>query len=317
MADPSRPQAEPPPGEHFVHAAVFYRSAGDYTDAVATFVQQGLTTGEPALVVVPRANLELLRGTLNGSVDMVAYQDMSVLGRNPSRIIPFIRRFTDAHPGRTRFVNEPFWAGRTPAEVQEATRHEALINAAFAGVPAAILCPYHVTGLGEAVLDGAQLTHPHILERGHLRASPRYTGTAAALAIAGQPFPAPPARAETLIFGPQDLAGLRGLARKHAVIAGLSGDRVEGLALAVNEAAANTICHANSPGTLRIWQDGGSLICEIRDSGHITDPLAGRHLASPYAGRGNGLRVINQVCDLVELRTSRHGTAIRMHMILI
>lgn len=302
------------PAGQLVHSAVFYRSAGEYAEAVATFVEQGRNAGEPALVAVPRANLKLLRATLSSSADMVTYLDMSVLGRNPSRIIPVIRRFTGIHPGCTRFVNEAFWAGRTPAEVREATRHEALINAAFAGVLITILCPYDATELDEAVLDDAQLTHPHVLERGHLRASPRYTGTAAALAIAEQPFPAPPAHAQTLTFGLPELPILRSLARKHAAIAGLSGDRIEGLALAVNEAAANTICHANSPGTLRIWHDRTALICEICDSGHITDPLAGRHPASPDTGRGNGLHVINQVCDLVELHTGRWGTAIRMHM---
>jgi hypothetical protein len=38
------------------------------------------------------------------------------------------------------------------------------------------------------------------------------------------------------------------------------------------------------------------------------------HGAPRSGGGGHGLRVVNQVCDLVELRTGPWGTAIRMRM---
>ncbi len=58
---------------------------------------------------------------------------MAELGRNPARIIPEVQAFTDKHPGqRVRFVGEPIWPGRSAAEICEATRHEALLNLAFA-----------------------------------------------------------------------------------------------------------------------------------------------------------------------------------------
>ena len=126
----------------FRHLAVFYDTAQDYLDQVGRFVRDGLAAREPVLVAVPADRLRTLRRALNGTAHAVTFTDMQQLGRNPARIIPAIRRFTNAHPGRTRFVGEPIWAGRTEAETREATRHEALINAAFAGVPTTILCPY-------------------------------------------------------------------------------------------------------------------------------------------------------------------------------
>ena len=82
------------------------------------------------------------------------------------------------------------WAGRSPAEIEEATRHEALVNAAFADVPTTILCPYPTAGLDGAVLADAETTHPRLLGNGRTGVSPRYTGTAAALAIAARRLPA-------------------------------------------------------------------------------------------------------------------------------
>lgn len=303
------------PAGQFVHFALFYDTAGGYADVVTSFLEEGLAVGEPALVAVPCDNLELIRARLGGAGETVRFQDMSVLGRNPSRIIPVIRDFTDAHPGdRTRFVGEPIWAVRSLAEIQEATRHEALINAAFADTPTSILCPYHRDRLDQAVLDDAEVTHPHLLGRDRTGVSPRYAGAAAALAIAEQRLPAPPADAEELTFGEGDLPSIRRLIGERAANAGLSGERAEDLTLAVNEVASNTINHANADGTLRIWQDAATFVCEISDGGHIADPLAGRHPITVMNGGGQGLRVVNLVCDLVELHTGPWGTAIRMHM---
>ncbi len=96
--------------------------------------------------------------------------------------------------------------------------------------------------------------------------------------------------------------------------AGLSGERAEDLTIAVNEAASNTVSHTRAPGTLRMWQDATAFVCEICDTGQILDPMAGRRPAAAAGNGGHGLHVVNQVCDLVELRTGPWGTAVRMHM---
>src|SRR5262249_46315180 len=251
---------------------------------------------------------ELTRARLGSRNGTVRFRDMSVLGRNPSRIIPAVRRFTDAHRGgRTRFVGEPVWPGRSPAEIREATRHEALINAAFADVPTAILCPYHAAGLDRAVLAGAETTHPHLLAGGHTRVSPRYSGTAPALAIAGERLPAAPAGAEEISFGAGDLPVLRRLVRQRALSAGLPGERAEDLTIAVNEVATNTVSHTEAPGVLRMWLDTTVFVCEICDSGHIPDPLAGRRPASASANGGHRPPVGDHICDPGERRPDPRG----------
>jgi anti-sigma regulatory factor (Ser/Thr protein kinase) len=302
------------PAGQLSHWAFFYEDPDQYADTITSFLAEGLAVGEAALVAVPGGNLELLRERF-GPGDDVSFLDMTVIGRNPSNIIPAIRRFTDAHPGaRTRFVGEPIWAGRSAAETQEATRHEALINAAFADVATTIVCPYRADQLDQSVLDDAAVTHPHLMDTGHAGQSPRYSGAAAARAIGEQQLPAPPADADEFIFGAGDLPRLRRLVQQRAASAGLSDERTEDFTLAVNEAASNTISHATTPGVLRMWQEPLALVCEICDQGHIADPLAGRRLPTPVDSGGHGLRVVNQVCDLVELRSGRWGTTVRMHM---
>jgi anti-sigma regulatory factor (Ser/Thr protein kinase) len=84
--------------------------------------------------------------------------------------------------------------------------------------------------------------------------------------------------------------------------------------LAVSEVAANTVRHAKSPGSLKIWYDTEKIVCQIQDDGTITDPLAGRRRPSLEAMGGHGLWIVNQVCDEVEVRSDETGTTIRLRM---
>jgi hypothetical protein len=58
------------------------------------------------------------------------------------------------------------------------------------------------------------------------------------------------------------------------------------------------------------------VICEIRDKGTITDPLVGRLAPGTSPESSRGLWVVNQLCDLVQVRSSAGGTTVRMHMSL-
>jgi len=111
-----------------------------------------------------------------------------------------------------------------------------------------------------------------------------------------------------------DLSEVRARVRSHAREAGLPQSRVNDLVLAVSEVAANTLRHARSAGTLTIWHDENEIVCEIRDSGVITDPLAGHRRPAVDALDGHGLWLVHQVCDLVELTSGESGTTIRVHM---
>jgi anti-sigma regulatory factor (Ser/Thr protein kinase) len=311
--------ADPMPPAGFAHPALFYHSGQQYQAAVTGFVRAGLAAGEPVLVAVPAHHLSLLREALhglNGRANLVSFADMTGLGRNPGRIIPAIRGFTDAHPGRrARFVGEPIWPGRSVAETREATRHEALINLAFGGAQVTILCPYDAASLPAAVLADARHTHPAVIEHGRRQPSPAYTGATLPTSC-DQPLPAPPATAQALPFSAATgLAAARALAAACARRAGLDDDRAADLALAVGEVTANTLQHTpGAAGTLHAWHTPGRATCQIRDRGHITDPLAGRRRQDAATAGGHGLWLAHQLCDLAELRTGPGGTSMRLHI---
>lgn len=113
-----------------------------------------------------------------------------------------------------------------------------------------------------------------------------------------------------------DLSQVRALVLTHAREAGLAESRANDLVLAVSEVAANTLRHTQSSGSLAIWHDADEIVCEVRDKGVISDPLAGQRRPAPDATGGHGLWLVRQVCDEVELTSDASGTTIRMHMAL-
>ena len=298
-----------PDGGILSHTAFCYRGQPQYTTAIVAFIHAGLAAGEPVLVAVPGVKARVIRDRLDDGPGEVVFTDMTELGRNPARIIPEVRGFADKHPGqRVRFVGESVWPGRSAAEICEAARHEALINLAFAQTPITILCPYDASGLAGSVLTGARRTHQEPTAFG----ASGHTWRDNMPLECDRPLDPPPAEAEVFRYN-TDLAAVRRLVAGHARRAGLTGERTIDLVLAVNEIAANTISHTTGSGVLQIWHTPEEIVCQLHDQGEITDPLAGRVRHGPD-DRGHGLWLVNQVCDLVELRTGPAGTTVRMHM---
>jgi anti-sigma regulatory factor (Ser/Thr protein kinase) len=295
------------------HLAYLYDDERDYLSYLSAFVNAGLRSAEPAFVAVPGRRAALLRECLGAEPPLVRYGAMTETGRNPARLIPELRAFLDEYPGRrVRYIGESIWPGRTDAELCEATRHEALMNLAFASAAVTIVCPYDVTGLAASVVGGAQCTHPVIVRDGQARSADGYAGEALP-AECENPLPAPPAGAEVMGYE-TSLRQIRQVVADHGTALGMDAERVTNLVIAAGEITANTLRHTGAGGTFWIWHTGEEIICQVRDQGWITDPLAGRQRHSPEDS-GHGLWVVNQVCDLVEIRSSQAaGTIIRLHM---
>lgn len=295
------------------HLAFFYRDQAEYLARIEAFARDGLANAEPVFVAVPGDKALLVRTRLGGASGQVSYGDMAELGRNPGRLIPALRAFADSHPGhRVRFVSEPVWPGRPAAETREAARHEALINLAFSQTPVSIMCPYDAAGLAPAALLEARFTHPALLQDGQPLASADFAGQGLLPPECDRPLSAPPSFAQALGYD-SDLRQVRRLVAEHAGQAGLAPERAADLVLAVSEIAANTLRHTSGDGVLQVWHTEQEILCQVQDRGWITDPLAGQR-RRPADEPGHGLWVVNQVCDLVEVRTGQAGTTVRLHM---
>jgi anti-sigma regulatory factor (Ser/Thr protein kinase) len=300
--------------KNFVHEAMPYRDEREYLDGISTFVRAALAADRPVLVEVPDPRGEMVREALGADAAAVRFGNMTQDGRNPGRIIPAVLlRFADAHPGRrVAIVGEPLWPMRSAHAYAAAVQHEALINLAFTGRDASILCPYNLTELPERALTDAERTHPTIMVDGRRADSPNYTDPRAVVEDIYQQQLAPPADAETFDF--TIVAEARQVAYDWATRAGLPADRVTDLLIAISEIGGNSVVHGGDGATLLRWTEDDWLVCEIRDRGHITDPLAGRLPAPVMTESGRGLLMVNYLCDLVQLKTGPAGTAIRLWM---
>ena len=119
------------------------------------------------------------------------------------------------------------------------------------------------------------------------------------------PLSPPPDHSAWLGFDRERLVSVRRMVSKFAINAGFTAARAIDLATAVNEVATNSVMHGGGRGTLRMWKDGSTLLCEVRD--------AGRYAAGPPAS-GHGLWLANQLCDLMQVRMLEDGTVVRLHM---
>ncbi len=300
----------------FVHEALYYGDLDEYLAGTVPFIRDGLAAWDPVLVAVPADRHGPLRAALGGDADRVRFRDMAEAGRNPNRIIPWVlRAFIDEHyPRRVRIIGEPIFVGRTPDEIGPCVQHEALINIAFAGVDAMILCPYDVANLSH-IVSAAEHTHPVIVERDGRRRPGDYLDPAVVVDMHNTPLPEPTNVDDAFVFDLSRLGALRQIVGHHAVGAGLSAERVADAKVAVTEIATNSLTHGGPTiATLRAWSDPGRVVYEVRGAGQIADPMAGRVVPAPDTPRGRGLLVVNRLCDLVQTHTMLTGTVTRLHL---
>jgi len=300
----------------FRHELLLYAGEDDFVAATSSFLREGVEAGEPALVVVSARKIQLLREALDGDSASVLFADMAEVGANPARIIPAWRDFVSEYEpaGRAlRGIGEPISAERGPAELTECQRHESLLNVAFDGAPRfRLVCPYDVDALDADVIAEARRSHPFVLHGG---ASLDYRGGDACAAPFDAELPEPPAPPAEIAFAAgDDLSIVRAFVARRAEDAGLAAERAMDLVLAVDEVAANSVRYGGGLGTLRVWRDADALFCEVRDRGRIAAPLVGRQRPSLESEGGWGLWIVNQLCDLVQLRTFADGSVVRLHM---
>jgi anti-sigma regulatory factor (Ser/Thr protein kinase) len=311
----------------FRHEALLYAGTAEFVSATSAFIREGLAAGEAILAVVDARKIGLLESALGDQAGAVQFADMGIVGRNPGRILDAWYGFAIAHAGSghgARGIGEPVSASCSAAELVECQLHEALLNVAFPPQPAwTLLCPYDTATLGTETVAEARRTHPFVRNGTESAASAEFArngyvdpGAVPAPWQFRDPLPEPPAGPGTLelAIGEASLGVLRRRVVAHAAEAGASPARASDLALAVTELATNSLRHGGGHGRLRLWAEGGALMCEVADTGHITDPLVGRRRPTSRQLHGRGLWLVQQLCDLVQLRTEPGGTVVRVQV---
>jgi len=312
MSTLTRPDV-PAPG--FDHEALLYRGDADFLDGVVPFVRDGLARDEAVVVAEPRARLDLLRDVLADDAAAVRFLDMAEIGANPARIIGVWASAVEEHTGSgqgLRGVGEPAWYGRRAVELEECQLHEQLLNHAFDDGPAwRLMCPYDEQHMPRTVVRGALAAHPVRSTTADRTPSDHYAYDGHAAAFAA-PLVVPTEAVLRGSFGADDIPATRRTVAQYARSCGLPDDQVEVLELAASELAANSIRHGGGQGSVAMWLEPGAVVVEFTDAGLVLDPLVGRRTPRPDQDGGHGLYLVNQLCDLVQVRSSPAGTTVRI-----
>ena len=295
-----------------------YDDDQDFLAGTGDFVRSGLEAGEGVVIVVPEDRTGLLRDELGPDLAArVTWIDLDGAGHNPGRLIPLWREQVAARSGdgrRLRGIAE-FGPTRGPAEDEEAVLNEALTNVAFAAADGFWLrCPYDARSISAQVLETLGRTHPAVVADGMARTSSTFDPAGVATALFATAFPPRPAGSPDWPVALTELRELRARVYAAALRHGLDADHADDMVLATHEVCKNTVRFAGG-GTLSAWVEGDTLLCEVSDHGHITEMLVGRTSPAPTEENGRGLWLANQLCDLVQIRSSHTGTVVRLHAV--
>lgn len=299
----------------FEHAVLFYRDDETFLAGVLPYVREGLSLDEVVVVAEPPGRLELVRSALGAEAGAVRWLDVTEPGGNPARLIgactALLSEATTA--GRVlRGVGESAWPGRHEAEYTECRLHEALLATAFDdGPPWRLLCPYDQTRLPRTVRTGALRSHPLVSTRTGRRPSTAFSRDSAAEAFR-TPLPQPGDGVLRGTYGADDVRPTRRTVASFARSCGLSAEQSDVLELAASELVVNSIRHGGGGGTVAMWRTTEAAVVEFSDDGRISDPLVGRQDPGTDRPGGRGLYLVNQLCDLVQVRSGDWGTTVRV-----
>jgi len=307
----------PAPAEatpRFEHSAFFYAGDDAFLEGTTRFIRGGLAEDAAVVVAEPPARLAMLRDALGSDARGVEFLDMMAIGKNPARIIATWHGVVDAtaeRGRRLRGIGEPAYVGRNSDELVECKLHELLLNRAFDDGPGwRLMCPYDTTGLEDAAVSGAFRTHPVVESVDERQHSADYDADVSD--IFGAPLPPPPEAAARLDYTVDDLARVRRTVTAAAREAGVRRAKADDLVVAANELAVNSITHGGGRGRLELWQEPEALLVQFSDAGRVPDPLVGRRKPTMGQEGGRGVYLVNQLCDLVQLRSTPHGTTVRV-----
>jgi anti-sigma regulatory factor (Ser/Thr protein kinase) len=290
-----------------------YAGSQQYLSGALAYIERARDDGAAVIIAAPTQQRAVLEAHLPGDDGRVSFMDTTALGRNPGRLIPAWQEWIgrQAQVGAVHGINEPAWSSSDATRQGEARYEEWLLNLAFAHAPAwSLLCPVDTTAYLPQAVEALTRCHPLVWNGTNHVSSSDYLADAYEF----DELPDPPTTADRVDYRLQDLQAVRDKVNRWALQT-LPARRARELTLAVSELATNSIRHGGGSGSLHYWRQNDSFVCETRDAGVITDPLAGRVRPPATQLGGRGLWFVHRLCDLVQIRSAAgRGTRIRLWM---
>ncbi|GAA4539883.1 ATP-binding protein [Pseudonocardia xishanensis] len=298
------------------HAVQFHDGPVDQVDRAVEFAGAAVRRGERLALAVP-ADVEQAVFRAVGEAGIVSLATPSGAGGGSGQTTAALRArelralvqsdagvtVLCAHDPALDGVDGGYW-----------TELDAALNVALGDLPVDVVCLYPGFPLHLEVLEGAQANHQYLMVGGALQENPRHRCPQVVLRERDPSTP--------LVLGPPDLTHrynswqlheVRGLVATLAPELGFDPVRAEDLVLAVNEVATNAVEHGSPQAEIHLWATAAGLVCEVHDTGELTEPLPGMVAPHPADPRGRGIWIARQLCDLLHVWRDRTGTHVRMH----
>lgn len=300
------------PDVDFEHDAFVYGHDDEYVAVLAPLLTEAVDRGDTAIAAVPRRNIDLLAGALDGHADDVRFIAAEDWYRRPMETIARYDDVLRRLPQATRaFVVGEVQFGQTEHEWHDWTRYEAALNRAFSHHNAHVVCPYDSRALPPQLIDAAEATHRHLVQPGQRSPSERYVDPA--VVVEGLPaqatVPPGPPDAELIVAG--HLTAARRAVEQAAAAAGFDSTRVDELVLGAHEVVSNAVRHGGGGARLRLWSRAAELVCVVEDDGDgMADALLGYVPPLPGSESGFGLWLARQAFDGCQIERSPSGGSI-------
>jgi len=303
--------------QSYRHEAFFWHGRAEFVQGLIPFVREGIHAGEAVMVAVIPEHARWIRKNLGPSASQVSFVDMTELGRNPARIIPAWQGFLDKCSGfecPARGIGEPIWRGRRPEEISECQLHESLLNLSVnPDLPFWLICPYDSEHLDGEVQAEARRSHPALATVATYQGSADYRGQAHAEELFTAELPAVGGLpAETVVTNLASLQASTEYVSLQAASADLWSHQIIRLTNAVRALTVSGLHRGADCVRITLWNQSEVLICDVTDDTVIDDLLIGRR--APRKAGQDSVWLANDLCDLVQARSSKSGTTVRLHM---
>ncbi|WP_328675661.1 MEDS domain-containing protein [Streptomyces sp. NBC_01261] len=315
-----------PPAPRVKHHAGIHSSDEEFLAVVVPFLRDGIVAEEepdPVVITTPR-KLDLLRDALGPDARQVDFRDSARWYRgSPANSMATALDYYVTHAGPEGLLHmtgEPVWDGRSPRQIPEWKRYEALATELFTGAPPDLMCLYDTRTAPPDVVDAARHTHPTELNRQGVQPSSLFTEPAAYATQDLGPLPAPPRDAVGVGLDGDLTAGDR-FAADQARARGMAPEEAARFGQAVSGATRYAASQGCERAHLRLWSTRQRIICELRTPrGRITDPFLGFRPPGAEVRPEDGLWHTRQVCEFVDMRSgdgAKEGWTIRMETALV
>lgn len=297
-------------GASFAHEAFAFSADQELLDRLVPFVAEGLSRGEPVLVVAGERVRTLLVDELGADVARLARFAAAETwwqGGHPT-LHAYDRELRALHAvaPRWRLAAEPTWLARDDG--REWSRFEAVANRCYATLPYYSLCLHDRLGLPDVVLHAAARTHPLTWGDRAPVPEPAYEEPERFLrSVHPAWFPRPSRASVAALTAPRE-------ARRVVAAAAIEWwpARVGEVVQAAHELVANAL-HVAAFAEVSTWTDGATLVVEVADAGPgLPDETLGYVPPPDGPDGGRGMWLAWSLADDAAVDSSPAGTAVRL-----